>query len=139
MANRVFCDFCNQDIWRATVFGNETILDCCSGVSFQGASIIEQAKKSGDAAIEKLIDAALLETSLTAFFILADTASRGFVTYELEKSFERGNEVAIRSTVRMTGIVKNTVVKLIVEAGAVCSPYMNAKLRNLRWQPRSGG
>src|SRR5436190_335376 len=38
---------------------------------------------------------------------------------------------SIRSTVRMTGVAKNTVVKLLVELGAACSAYQNEYLRNL--------
>jgi hypothetical protein len=30
---------------------------------------------------------------------------------------------SIRSTVRMTGVAKNTVVKLLVEVGAACAHY----------------
>jgi IS1 family transposase len=38
---------------------------------------------------------------------------------------------SIRSTVRMTGIAKNTIVKLLAEIGSVCSIYQNEHLRNL--------
>jgi IS1 family transposase len=38
---------------------------------------------------------------------------------------------SIRATVRMTGVAKNTVVKLLVEIGKVCSEYQNQALRNL--------
>jgi IS1 family transposase len=38
---------------------------------------------------------------------------------------------SIRSTVRMTGVAKNTVAKLLVDAGAACSEYQNQTLRNL--------
>jgi hypothetical protein len=33
---------------------------------------------------------------------------------------------SIRATVRMTGVAKNTVVKLLVELGAACSTYQDA-------------
>jgi IS1 family transposase len=39
---------------------------------------------------------------------------------------------SIRSTVRMTGVAKNTVVKLLVEIGAACSSYQDKAFRNLR-------
>ena len=39
---------------------------------------------------------------------------------------------SIRSTVRMTGIAKNTVVKLLVDLGAACKKYQDAHLRNLK-------
>lgn len=38
---------------------------------------------------------------------------------------------SIRSTVRMTGIAKNTVVKLLKDVGLVCADYQNKVLRNL--------
>jgi IS1 family transposase len=41
---------------------------------------------------------------------------------------------SIRSTVRMTGVAKNTVVKLLVEIGAVCSEYQDRVMRNLPCQ-----
>ena len=41
---------------------------------------------------------------------------------------------SIRSTVRMTGVAKNTVVKLLVELAAVCQSYADARLRDLSCQ-----
>jgi IS1 family transposase len=38
---------------------------------------------------------------------------------------------SIRATVRMTGVAKNTIVKLIVEVGAACTRYQDETLRNL--------
>jgi IS1 family transposase len=38
---------------------------------------------------------------------------------------------SIRSTVRLTGVAKNTVTKLLVELGVVCSEYMDKAFRNL--------
>ncbi|MGA7412496.1 MAG: IS1 family transposase [Bryobacteraceae bacterium] len=39
---------------------------------------------------------------------------------------------SIRSIVRMTGVSKNTVTKLLIELGAACSKYMDDNLRNLK-------
>ena len=39
---------------------------------------------------------------------------------------------SIRSTVRMTGIAKNTVTKLLVELGAACTKYQDEAFRNLK-------
>lgn len=44
-------------------------------------------------------------------------------------SLVEGN--SIRATVRMTGVAKNTVSKLLVDLGAACSEYQNKTLRNL--------
>ena len=38
---------------------------------------------------------------------------------------------SIRSTVRMTGVAKNTVTKLLAEIGSVCAEYQDKALRNL--------
>jgi len=38
---------------------------------------------------------------------------------------------SIRSTVRITGVAKNTIVKLLAEVGEVCSNYQDKVLRNL--------
>ena len=38
---------------------------------------------------------------------------------------------SIRATVRMTGIAKNTIVKLLVDLGAACAAYSDRTLRNL--------
>jgi len=39
---------------------------------------------------------------------------------------------SIRATVRITGVARNTVVKLLVEIGAACSEYQDRVFRNLR-------
>lgn len=44
-------------------------------------------------------------------------------------SLVEGN--SIRATVRMTGVAKNTVVKLLVDLGTVCSEYQDRTLRKL--------
>lgn len=38
---------------------------------------------------------------------------------------------SIRATVRMTGVAKNTVTKLLVDVGRACAEYQDAALRNL--------
>jgi len=47
-------------------------------------------------------------------------------------SLVEGN--SIRSTVRMTGIAKNTITKLLTDIGAVCAQYQDKTLRNLTCQ-----
>src|SRR5207248_1352489 len=39
---------------------------------------------------------------------------------------------SIRATVRMTGVAKNTIAKLLVQLGAACLEYMNKTLVNLQ-------
>jgi hypothetical protein len=38
----------------------------------------------------------------------------------------------IRATVRMTGVAKKTVMRLLVEVGEVCAVYQDQAFRNLR-------
>ena len=38
---------------------------------------------------------------------------------------------SIRATVRMTGVAKNTIVKLLVDVGKACVEYQDKALRNL--------
>ena len=38
---------------------------------------------------------------------------------------------SIRATVRMTGVAKNTIVRLLAEVGSTCAKYQDAHLRNL--------
>lgn len=39
---------------------------------------------------------------------------------------------SIRATCRMTGVAKNTVVKLLVDLGMACAEYQDKTLRNLQ-------
>src|ERR1035437_5993921 len=45
---------------------------------------------------------------------------------------------SIRSTVRMTGVAKKTVMRLLVEVGAFCSEYQDRVFRNLKCQRLQG-
>lgn len=45
-------------------------------------------------------------------------------------SLVEGN--SIRATVRMTGVAKNTITKLLVDLGAACSRYQDESIRNVR-------
>lgn len=54
-----------------------------------------------------------------------DTAKRAQVVSALTE----GN--SIRATVRMTGVAKNTIVKLLAELGPACAAYMDRTFKNL--------
>jgi len=51
---------------------------------------------------------------------------------EVIRALVEGN--SIRATVRMTGVAKNTVAKLLVDVGQACSAYQDATMRNLPCQ-----
>ena len=93
MARRVFFSFhYERDIWRANVVRNSWV---CKpdrdSAGFWDASLWEEAKKQGDAAIKRMIDAGLENTLVTAVLIGAETASRKWVQYEIIESYKRGN------------------------------------------------
>ena len=48
---------------------------------------------------------------------------------QVVSSLVEGN--SIRSTVRMTGVAKNTIVKLLADLGEACSDYQDKAMRNL--------
>ena len=48
---------------------------------------------------------------------------------EVIRALVEGN--SIRATVRMTGVAKNTVTKLLVDVGQVCSAFQDATMRDL--------
>lgn len=92
MAHRTFFSFhYEQDVQRASVVRNSSKLKSSITPEWIEASIWESAKASNDAAVQKLIDEALVGTSVTAVLIGSQTASRRWVQYEINKSVERGN------------------------------------------------
>lgn len=92
MARHVFFSFHYQnDIWRVNVVRNSHIVEGTAAAGFRDASLWEEAKLKGDAAIKRLIDKGLEGTTVTAVLIGSETANRKYVNYEIEKSIERGN------------------------------------------------
>ena len=94
MARRTFFSFHYQrDIWRVNQVRNIPNITGCSAAGFQDGSIWEEAKKKGDAAIKKLIDDGLKNTSVTVVCIGNKTAGRKYINYEIEQSIKRGNGI----------------------------------------------
>ncbi len=94
MARRVFFSFHYQrDIWRVNQIRNIPNVTGCSAAGFQDGSIWEEAKKKGDAAIKKLIDDGLNNTSVTVVCIGSKTAGRKYINYEIQQSIARGNGI----------------------------------------------
>jgi MTH538 TIR-like domain (DUF1863) len=92
MARRVYFAFHYQrDIFRVNQIRNSHIVEGCAAAGFQDASIWEEAKRRGDAAIKALINAGLAGTSVTAVLIGAETSKREYVDYEIQQSTARGN------------------------------------------------
>lgn len=94
MARRVFFSFHYQrDIWRVNQIRSMPNIIGSAAAGFHDASLWEEARKKGDAAVKKLIDSGIQNTSVTVVCIGAKTAGRKFINYEIEKSIERGNGV----------------------------------------------
>jgi hypothetical protein len=94
MARRVFFSFHYQrDIWRLNQIRNIPTVTGCAAAGFQDASMWEEAKKKGDAAIKALIDKGLENTTVTVVCVGSQTAGRKYINYEIEKSIARGNGV----------------------------------------------
>lgn len=92
MARKVFFSFHYQrDLWRVNVVRNSAMVEGVSAAGFRDQSLWEETAKRGDAAVMQLIDSGLEGTSVTVVLIGAETASRKYVTYEIEKSVARGN------------------------------------------------
>ena len=92
MARRVFFSFHYQrDIWRVNQIRNLPNIVGCAAAGFVDASLWEEAKKKGDAAIKQLIDEGLRNTSVTVVCVGEKTAGRKYINYEIEQSLARGN------------------------------------------------
>jgi MTH538 TIR-like domain (DUF1863) len=92
VAHRTFFSFhYERDVQRASVVRKSAQFKSSITPEWIEASIWESAKTIGPSAVQKLIDDALVGTSVTAVLIGAQTASRRWVKYEIDKSIERGN------------------------------------------------
>jgi hypothetical protein len=88
----VFFSFHYQrDVWRANIVRNSGVVIGEAAAGFRDASLWEEAKRKGDAEIKKIIDNALLGTTVTVILIGNQTANRKYVNYEIEESLKRGN------------------------------------------------
>ena len=88
----VFFSFHYQrDVWRANVVRNSEVVIGEAAAGLRDASLWEDAKKKGDAEIKRMIDNALLGTTVTVVLIGNQTANRKYVNYEIEESLKRGN------------------------------------------------
>jgi MTH538 TIR-like domain (DUF1863) len=91
MARKVFFSFHYSDIWRANIVRNSGMIEGYAVAGFHDASLWEEAKKKGEAAVQHLIDAGLEGTSVTVVLIGAETANRQWLSYEIERSIARKN------------------------------------------------
>jgi hypothetical protein len=96
MAKRVYFCFHYQDVadFRVNVVRNHWLTKSDrEDAGFFDASLWEEARKRGDAAIKRLINSGLDGTSVTCILIGSQTYARRWVRYEIMKSFKRGNSI----------------------------------------------
>lgn len=94
MARKVFFSFhYGRDVTRANVVRNSWVTKEKGTAGFIDASLWEEVKSKGDAAIKKLIDDQMIGTTVTAVLIGSETAQRPYVRYEIAKSIDRGNRM----------------------------------------------
>lgn len=94
MTKRVFFSFHYQDVidFRANVVRNHKLTKD-NNAGYFDASIWEDAKKTSDLALKRLINSEIKNTSVTCVLIGTDTFQRRWVDYEIMKSLEKGNHI----------------------------------------------
>ncbi|MCD7923170.1 MAG: TIR domain-containing protein [Bacteroides sp.] len=110
MAKRVFFSFHYQDVidFRVNVVRNHNITKSDNAGYFD-ASIWEDAKRTSDLSLKRLINSELLYTSVTAVLVGTETYERRWVRYELMKSFEKNNKIL---AIHINGIAgRNSLTK----------------------------
>lgn len=137
MARRVFFSFHYQrDIFRINQIRSIPNITGCAAAGFQDASLWEEAKKKSDAAIQRMIDDALNNTSVTVVFIGNQTANRKFINYEIKQSIARGNgivgiQIAHLKNIKGEVDVQGTTPKLLLDNGFKIYKYVDhEKLAN---------
>ncbi len=93
MARRVFFSFHYADIMNANIVRNSGEFKPSSETGFYDKSLWEEAETKGRTALQKLIDDALNNTSVTCFLIGEKTHERPWCKYELAKSIEDGKGI----------------------------------------------
>jgi len=96
MAKRVFFSFHYQDVidFRANVVRNHWLTkDDREDAGFFDSSLWENTKRQGTAALKRLINTGLENTSATCVLIGTQTYARPWVRYEVLKSMKRGNKI----------------------------------------------
>lgn len=92
MARRIFFSFhYERDAWRAGVVRNSNVIRGFDAAGFIDAAAWESIKRQGDEAIKRWINNQLFGTSVTVVLIGAETASRPWVQYEIQTSWDKGN------------------------------------------------
>lgn len=95
MARRVFFSFhYERDVWRAGQIRNSWVTKPDrESAGFWDAAKWEEVKRKGDDAIKQWIRNQISGTSVTIVLIGAETALREYVRYEIQHSWNSGNNL----------------------------------------------
>jgi hypothetical protein len=95
MAKRVYFAFHYQDVidFRANVVRKHNFAEGVKSAGYYDHSIWEAAKNTSPAALERLINSGLENTTVTVVLIGSDTWARRWVRYEIFESIKRSNQV----------------------------------------------
>jgi hypothetical protein len=92
MARKVYFAFhFENDIWRVNQVRNSNVVAGVDRAGFYDQSEYEEAKRKGTDEIKRKIREKLNGTTVTIVLIGAETASRPFVQYEIERSIVQDN------------------------------------------------
>jgi len=93
VGKRVFFGFHYQDVidFRVNVVRNHRLTKDNAG--YFDASIWEDAKKTSDLALKRLINSEIQNTSVTCVLVGTHTFERRWVDYEIFKSLQKGNKI----------------------------------------------
>lgn len=94
MPRHVFFSFhYARDIFRVNQIRNLPEIVEAAAAGFRDKSLWEESKSKGDEVIKKLIDSALLGTSVSVICIGSETAGRKYINYEIQQSIARKNGI----------------------------------------------
>jgi len=95
MARKVFFSFhFERDVWRVGQVRNTWLTKPDrQSAGYWDAAKWETVKKQGDEAVKRWINNAMDGTSVTVVLIGAETSTRKWVTYEIQRSYTRKNGI----------------------------------------------
>lgn len=131
MVRRVFFSFnYSKDIWRVNQIRNMPNVIGCAAAGFQDASLWEKTKKKGVAAIKKLIDDGLKNTSVTVVCVTPGTSVRKYINYEIDQSLVGGKGLVAIQIHHLKHSDGNTtspgaIPSQIIKAGFKAYNYIN--------------
>jgi MTH538 TIR-like domain (DUF1863) len=108
MARNVFFSFHYKHVWRVNQIRSIPNIVGTAAAGFKDASLWEEAKSKGEATITKLIDNALLNTSVTVVCVTFNVVNRKYINYEIDESLARGNGLVAVQIHHLVGQDKQT-------------------------------